>query len=73
MSVLFRDVEDESTIQVDCKKEAPNEINIVLIERGGFEESEASIYLDVHTAIQFRKALTLAIGKARNEKGGRYE
>ena len=77
MSVLFKDVEDDSTITVDTEFFNSKEdvvIQIIAIQKEkGIEDSEAIIYLDVHTAIQLRKALSLNIGIARNSKGGSNE
>jgi len=67
MSVYFKDVEDNTFVTVAHYNELKsddvyyNEISIKL--------NDESIYLDIDTAVKFRKALTLEIAKAKNQGG----
>lgn len=62
MSVLFKDVKDNHTISVFVNRE-----NYIQIGIYNNNIVSSIIHLDTSTAISFRKALSLNIGKARNQ------
>tara|TARA_R110000851_G_C12759886_1_gene532952 strand:+ start:79 stop:291 length:213 start_codon:yes stop_codon:yes gene_type:complete len=70
MSVLFKDISDDTTIEITGFSRSPS-VLIELLSKN--DEIDWCINLDIHTAIQVRKALSLAIGKARNSTGGSNE
>ena len=69
MSILFKDVSDDTTIEVSLS------LNVIEISLFGsnIQFGGVTVNLDIPTAIALRKALSLNIGKARNPKGGSNE